>query len=209
MANLGRWAEFTVSDIYQSNGACSTTCAGYAFAVVQWKSCWCSDYIPADTTSTGSCSAPCPGYPDELCGDESSGLYGYVALGKAPLGTQGAVASSSPPEETSTAQETQVLQSMVETVSTQFLSGPTFGSHFSQGLASHTHSTDYVLRSSLPALGFPSPAPPDPISFQTEILTQFVQNSPSDPSPVTVQNTVTASQSVQISYVSIVCPALS
>ncbi|KAI4197597.1 MAG: hypothetical protein LQ350_005831 [Teloschistes chrysophthalmus] len=84
-----------VSDDYQSNGKCFDTCkANYAFAVVQAKNCWCSNYIPADTTSVGSCNVPCPGYPFEKCG--SSGFFGYVPLNKAPSGTLGASQSQSP-----------------------------------------------------------------------------------------------------------------
>lgn len=74
---------------YQSNGACTQTCKGYAFAVVQGKSCWCSNFAPADTTSTTSCNAPCPGFPYDQCGDQSAGLYGYISLGT-PSGTVGA-----------------------------------------------------------------------------------------------------------------------
>ena len=85
---------FPVSNSYQSNGACSTTCSGYAFAVVQGTSCWCSNYIPASQSSTSSCGVACPGYPYENCGDQSSGLFGYVALGPSPSGTQGAASSS-------------------------------------------------------------------------------------------------------------------
>ncbi|KAL8688540.1 MAG: hypothetical protein Q9218_005578 [Villophora microphyllina] len=78
-----------VSDNYQSNGKCFDTCkAKYAFAVVQGKNCWCSNYAPADTASVGFCNAPCPGYPFEQCG--SSGFFGYVPLNIAPLGTVGA-----------------------------------------------------------------------------------------------------------------------
>ncbi|KAL9586217.1 MAG: hypothetical protein Q9212_001042 [Teloschistes hypoglaucus] len=83
-----------VSDDYQSNGKCFDTCkANYAFAVVQAKNCWCSNYIPADTTSVGSCNVPCPGYPFEKCG--SSGFFGYVPLNKAPFGTLGVSQSQS------------------------------------------------------------------------------------------------------------------
>jgi len=45
---------------------------------------------------TSGCSLPCPGYPDEKCG--GNGLYGYVALGKAPAGTKGGI--SAVPEST-------------------------------------------------------------------------------------------------------------
>lgn len=85
-----------VSNHFNSNGACQTACSGFAFAVVQAQNCWCSNYAPGDTTSTGDCSQQCPGYPFEDCGSASSGLFGYVALGKAPSGTIGAAPSASP-----------------------------------------------------------------------------------------------------------------
>ena len=204
-----------VSDIYQSNGACSVSCAGYAFAVVQYKSCWCSNYIPADTTSTGSCNVDCPGYPDEKCGDASSGLFGYVALGKAPLGTKGAAESSSPTEAPSSSQAiptTQATQPTLQAVSTQSLlqgfpgppSPPTQATAF-------TRSASHVSRPSLPTPGSLNPILPSPISFQTLTLTQSAQNNLPNPNLVTVQDTVTIAQSNEISYVSIVClyPALS
>lgn len=82
-------------NIYNSMGACSTKCQNqYALAVVQGKNCWCTNYIPADQASTSDCSAQCPGYPDDLCGNPEKGLYGYVPLDKAPLGTAGAASSA-------------------------------------------------------------------------------------------------------------------
>lgn len=80
------------SSIYQSNGLCSTFCrSSYAFAVVQDDGCWCSNYAPG-TTTTG-CDTQCPGYPPELCG--GNGLYGYIALDKAPSGTEGGSSAAS------------------------------------------------------------------------------------------------------------------
>lgn len=195
---------------YQSNGACSQNCAGYAFAIVQYKSCWCSNYAPADTASTGSCAVACPGYPYENCGNESSGLFGYVALGKAPLGTQGAVASSSPAPMSSATQATQLTQATQATqptaqaVSTNFLLEAPPGSPSPMVLASFAGGTTPVLWPSLPFSGSPLISS-TPISYETHILTQTVQSSTPDPSLVTVQDTVTASRSVQISYASIVC----
>ncbi|KXS95721.1 hypothetical protein AC578_10769 [Pseudocercospora eumusae] len=85
-----------VSNIYQSNGACFDTCKGsYAFAVVQYQSCWCSNYVPADQEDVGSCNQDCPGYPAEKCGNQESGLYGYVPLPNSPSGTAGASSASS------------------------------------------------------------------------------------------------------------------
>jgi cell wall integrity and stress response component len=75
--------------IYQSNGLCSDFCRakGYAFAIVQYQSCWCSNFVPdaSTTVSTGRCDMVCPGFGDETCG--ASGLFGYIALGRAPSGT--------------------------------------------------------------------------------------------------------------------------
>ncbi|SLM34137.1 Carbohydrate-binding WSC, subgroup [Lasallia pustulata] len=79
-----------VTNHFQSNGACFQTCnARYAFAVLQGSDCWCSNYVPADTTSTDSCSQPCPGYPSDLCGSSSDNLFGYIALKNSPSGTAG------------------------------------------------------------------------------------------------------------------------
>ncbi|TKA46953.1 hypothetical protein B0A54_03909 [Friedmanniomyces endolithicus] len=51
-----------VYNIYQSNGACHDQCKdNYAFAVVQWQDCWCSNYIPAEQQSE---QHACPFYYD-------------------------------------------------------------------------------------------------------------------------------------------------
>ncbi|CAD0041358.1 unnamed protein product [Aureobasidium pullulans] len=85
-----------VTNIYQSNGACQQECAAsYAFAIVQYQQCWCSNYAPADQLDVSECSQPCPGYPDESCGDKDNGLYGYIKLNLSPSGTQGSASSSS------------------------------------------------------------------------------------------------------------------
>ena len=82
-------------NIYQSMGSCSTQCQDqYAFAVLQGKNCWCSNYIPSTQSSTSDCSLQCPGYPNDSCGNPDRGLYGYVPLNKQPLGTAGASSSS-------------------------------------------------------------------------------------------------------------------
>lgn len=93
-----------VNDIYNSNGACATQCQGsYAFAVVQYQNCWCSNYAPANQVDTSQCNQQCPGYPDDLCGNANSGLYGYIALNAAPSGTQGAGVGST--QQSSSAQQ--------------------------------------------------------------------------------------------------------
>lgn len=100
--NIAKCGRHVVSDRYQSNGRCQTTCQGrYAFAVVQGTDCWCSNFAPADTVSVSSCGVQCPGYPPENCGDQEAGLFGYVALNKSPAGTIGAVTSSSSAPSTS------------------------------------------------------------------------------------------------------------
>ena len=82
-----------VTNIYQSNGACSDNCkASYAFAVVQGSTCWCSNYAPASSSS--GCNEACPGYPSEKCGNTIEGLFGYIPLNKAPSGTRGGSSSS-------------------------------------------------------------------------------------------------------------------
>ncbi|KAK6442041.1 hypothetical protein LTR95_001726 [Oleoguttula sp. CCFEE 5521] len=84
-----------VSNIYQSNGACFQQCLqDYAFAIVQYQQCWCSNYIPAEQLGTGSCDTPCPGYPDESCGNDNSGLFGYIPLRRQPSGTAGVASST-------------------------------------------------------------------------------------------------------------------
>lgn len=82
------------SSHYMTNGLCHDTCQGYAFAITQFTECWCSNEAPADTTGTDSCNKECPGYPSELCGNQQGGLYGYIALGKAPESTAGVVGSN-------------------------------------------------------------------------------------------------------------------
>ncbi|KAF2201719.1 hypothetical protein GQ43DRAFT_22990 [Delitschia confertaspora ATCC 74209] len=82
--------------IYQSNGWCHDQCRTYAFGIVQGKSCWCSDWIPAKQADTGACNSDCPGYPDEKCGNPDKHLYGYIAIGNKPSGTQGAPVLVSP-----------------------------------------------------------------------------------------------------------------
>jgi cell wall integrity and stress response component len=94
-------------DNFQSNGLCHDACVGsYAFAILQGKNCWCSDYIPSNQVSTGKCSEECAGYPTDLCGSQASGLFGYIALNKKPAGTAGAssnaVKTSKTPAVTST-----------------------------------------------------------------------------------------------------------
>ena len=82
-----------MTDTFQSNGLCFDNCkAKYAFAVVQGSRCWCSDYVPA--SSTTGCDETCPGYGQESCGNTKKGLYGYISLPNAPKGTAGGSSST-------------------------------------------------------------------------------------------------------------------
>ncbi|KAF2808731.1 uncharacterized protein BDZ99DRAFT_38472 [Mytilinidion resinicola] len=97
---------------WQSNGWCHDQCvSSYAFAIVQGNNCWCSNYVPADTTSVSNCNVNCPGYPDEQCGNEADGLFGYVALNNKPSGTLGAAGSTSSSAMVSTSQLTTAIPS--------------------------------------------------------------------------------------------------
>ncbi|CAL3968366.1 unnamed protein product, partial [Diplocarpon coronariae] len=78
------------ASIYQSNSLCTEYCEGgvgrsYAYAIVSYQECYCSDYAPS-TTTTG-CDTKCPGWQAELCG--GSDLYGYLELLSNPSGTRG------------------------------------------------------------------------------------------------------------------------
>lgn len=192
-----------VTDNYQSNGKCFDTCkANYAFAVVQGKNCWCSNYAPADTSSLGSCSSPCPGFPYEQCG--SSEFFGYIPLNKAPLGTAGgsqSQSSTSSPVE----QATSISQVVSSPASPYSSSRP---STFPVRPSSSTSPIAVDQLSSRTFLGLSTSS--QLLSFVTsvssfpQVLTPSVQTPPT-PKPVTVQQTVTASPSVKISLVSIVC----
>ncbi|CAK4031065.1 Cell wall integrity and stress response component 4 [Lecanosticta acicola] len=118
-----------VTNIYQSNGACTDQCSSsYAFAVVQWQQCWCSNYIPASQASLSDCSQNCPGYPQEQCGDANSGYFGYIKLDRAASGTAGAASSS-----------TSTIQSQIPSTTTTPSSTPSTTSTSSS--TSHSSST--------------------------------------------------------------------
>jgi len=77
------------SFLYQSNGNCQNQCSGYAFAVLQGETCWCSNTMPGSLQSVNDCNQACPGYPNDHCGSTSSSLFGYIALGVTPSSTAG------------------------------------------------------------------------------------------------------------------------
>lgn len=75
--------------IYQTQGLCRDECTGkYAFAVLNYQSCWCTNYEPAksDKVDDDECDTKCPAYT-EWCGGKDD-RYGYLALGKTPEGTK-------------------------------------------------------------------------------------------------------------------------
>jgi hypothetical protein len=85
---------------WQSNGKCTDHCNSegtYAFAVIQYTNCWCTNYVPSTTTDITSCQKGCPGYTDEKCGDKDAGLYIYIELSGKPSGTAGGSQPSSTP----------------------------------------------------------------------------------------------------------------
>lgn len=180
------------------------TCkAGYAFAIVQYQSCWCSDYIPAQITTTSSCNVDCPGFPPEKCGSLSAGLFGYIALSKSPSGTLGA-ASSSP--SSSSSAEAAVSSAQVVSNPSSAMAPSSFS--FPNQASSPTSTTAASKPLSAAFLGpvffAPKVLSTVKISSLTTLLTSFAQDSSPDPSPVTVQRTITASPSILVSYVSIV-----
>ncbi|KAK3656544.1 hypothetical protein LTR56_002891 [Elasticomyces elasticus] len=201
-----------VFNIYQSHKACHDQCQdNYAFAVVQWQNCWCSDYIPTDQQSIGNCSEDCPGYPGEQCGNESAGLYGYIPLYRHPRGTAGGSTStqaSSTPASSSAPEPS--TQTSTEEPSTQ------------------SETTTSQPETSQPETSQPETSQPPPTSvsqtvYQTQTQTQtviqsqsasivvsYVTPTPSTPSssaPPSTSTSTTSSSSAQSSTVApIVAP---
>ncbi|OKL61394.1 hypothetical protein UA08_03847 [Talaromyces atroroseus] len=151
--------------IYQSNGLCQTQCnADYAFAVLQGKDCWCSDYVPASQTDTSDCNTSCPGYPSDLCGNTDKGLYGYIAMSNVePSGTAtgttdatgtATASSSSSSSSTSSSSEgtaTETSTPLVETV-TVTASDPTSTTFTTSALASSSSTSDPATTTTSPAI---------------------------------------------------------
>ncbi|KAK6336145.1 hypothetical protein TWF696_001711 [Orbilia brochopaga] len=70
-----------VTDIYQSDGKCHELCvADYAYAVLLYQSCWCSNYTPEKQLPLSQCDEPCPGYPTDRCGNRTMTYYNYIEL---------------------------------------------------------------------------------------------------------------------------------
>lgn len=143
-----------ITDIYQSNGACQTTCAAnYAFAVVQYQKCWCSNYIPSSQVSVGGCNQDCPGFPSEKCGNTDEGLFGYIALNKQPLGVAGASSSlqSSTSSSSTEEQETSLVsRTVVQTVTQTAIQPPATSTSSSSSSSSTPSSTSQNTRTQTP-----------------------------------------------------------
>ncbi|CAD0087196.1 unnamed protein product [Aureobasidium vineae] len=146
-----------VTNIYQSNGACHDECAAnYAFAIVQYQQCWCSNYAPADQLDVSQCSQSCPGYPSESCGDKDNGLYGYIKLNIDPSGTLGSGSSSS---STSSAAQSSTQQSSSSSKPTTTSSSSTPSSTTTSSTPSSTPtSTSFSITSTQGAVVTSSPS---------------------------------------------------
>jgi cell wall integrity and stress response component len=205
-----------VYNIYQSNGACYDQCSGYAFAVVQYQDCWCSNYIPADQQSTSNCSQDCPGYPQEQCGNKNSGLYGYIAVASnQPSGTAGASSSSASSTQASPSES-------VSTSSDPPQASSTDSSTSSSSYTSSTASSVSVLTSTSVRLITSSASPSSSssssrsswtarLTSSSQSSTQSTQESSSQATTSYVSETVlqtvtqSPSPSTVVSYVTLVC----
>ncbi|KAH7379422.1 hypothetical protein DE146DRAFT_625730 [Phaeosphaeria sp. MPI-PUGE-AT-0046c] len=87
------------SNQFMSNGNCTTHCrdlgSPYAFAVIQYKDCYCSNLIPRAQDDVSRCRKDCPGYGEENCGSIDDGLYIYIQNGR-PSGTAPGPTSAQP-----------------------------------------------------------------------------------------------------------------
>ncbi|KAI0022722.1 hypothetical protein F4780DRAFT_788318 [Xylariomycetidae sp. FL0641] len=95
-ASINTASDSGTSDNFQSDGLCRGQCQdSYAFAVLQDDICWCSNFVPDESTQvdTSKCDTSCPGFPDDTCGGD--GLFGYILLNQSPSGTIGGSTSSS------------------------------------------------------------------------------------------------------------------
>ncbi|KAI1434671.1 hypothetical protein GGR50DRAFT_387692 [Xylaria sp. CBS 124048] len=94
----------TNSSIWQSDGLCFNFCndQSFSFAIVQEHSCWCSDFVPVQSSQvdTGKCDIKCPGWQPDTCGGD--GLFGYIDLARVPSGTAAGSSTSATSTPTST-----------------------------------------------------------------------------------------------------------
>ncbi|KAI7343256.1 hypothetical protein KC354_g15772 [Hortaea werneckii] len=178
-----------VTDIYNSHGSCTTQCGDYAFAIVQWQDCWCSNYAPANQQSIGDCDQYCPGYDYENCGNEDKGLYGYLPIsGNEPSGTAGS-GSSSEASSTSASTSTELVSTTSSpSTSTVVSSSPDPTTTSSDSFASsETTAVSTVISTSVAVIT--STQEPSTESSRTSELTSFVaQSSTEAPTPETTSS---------------------
>ncbi|RFU35049.1 hypothetical protein B7463_g1320, partial [Scytalidium lignicola] len=135
------------TSIFQSNGLCHDFCdSSYAFAVLQDNGCWCSNYVPGQTTSVSDCNEPCPGFPPDLCG--AKGLFGYIALDKSPSGTHGADSVPSTPAADSSPVVHTTIKSVTVTDTPPSTTPSTFTSSTSTSTPTSTSSSTHATTSS-------------------------------------------------------------
>ncbi|EAT76201.2 hypothetical protein SNOG_16376 [Parastagonospora nodorum SN15] len=70
----------------------------FAFAVIKYQDCYCSNYIPRDQEDVSKCGKVCPGFGDENCGSIDDGLFIYIQNGS-PSGTAPAPGPAKPTQE--------------------------------------------------------------------------------------------------------------
>lgn len=143
-------------NIYQTLGLCNDKCQGkFAYAVLQYQECWCSNDKPSETVSVDECNQTCPGYPDQKCGNKGAGLYAYVPLDGAPISSSNGTSS----------------------VSTLYTSPAASSEKKSMDVCTHTNSTNRLLRP--PDLSPLPPTPPCPAAPPSApALTQPGQTPP-------------------------------
>ncbi|KAB2108121.1 hypothetical protein AG0111_0g4505 [Alternaria gaisen] len=93
---------------WQSNGNCTNHCkeeGTYAFAVLQYTDCWCSNYAPGETANMNDCEVDCPGFPDEKCGNKDKDLFMYIEMDGQVSGTIGGSQPTSSADAPSSTQE--------------------------------------------------------------------------------------------------------
>ncbi|KAI7205341.1 hypothetical protein KC315_g9418 [Hortaea werneckii] len=179
-----------VNDIYNSYGSCTKQCGDYAFAIVQWQDCWCSNYAPANQQSVGDCDQDCPGYPANKCGNEDKGLYGYLPIsGNEPSGTAGS-GSSSEASSTSASTSTELVSTTSSpSTSTIVSSSPDPSTSSSDSFASSSEASavsSTVTSTSIAVVTSVSTTTQEPStgSSRTSELTSFVaQSSTETPTP--------------------------
>lgn len=88
--------------MFQSQGLCSGTCAGYAFAILQGFDCYCSNFSPSVTVSASQCNTRCPGFGTDNCGGINNGAFAYYQLAQAS-GTLSLSSATTSPATTSSA----------------------------------------------------------------------------------------------------------